>query len=591
MNKISYCGAMLLVLLISLISTNAYSQINHQAPAVSTMRHSVNKLTVNNNIRIESERITVSGCSELNIGSVVLKDSDTTDCSLNARERRLETEKFDRVPVETVEPIRPDEPAADGQPIGLCAIDSVSDVDSRQEFGHLDEQLAESLNSEGDSVAIAIKGNIGIPLPVPSTSIITESGVSAQITKKADGYDVVISREAALKLGVTAPAISADGGAGVAANVIYHYDTLEEAEEGIKDLAITGGDELAANAVASSIERSGAVLETGGDVAGGVGNVAESATDKIGGVGEAIGGFKPNGVSIPGQGIVENVTGATEQAGDRVKQVTDDIEAGTDQIAEVTAAIKQRVNQAKENLNESRSGFEIITKVEGNVGTEIGLGSDVTINANSLPNVSFAQGVEVKWAFDEQGRLVSIEGTHAVKANGQTGSVGGVGLQQALESLGIDDNGVLGGYEGQVNGSASFSQEFTYDEEGNRQTKGEPKVKLALDVEGQQKESVTPAVPFLTHDEGQGATLTYEGSADDFKADVGNVVDVADGFVTGGLDTETARLQLADVQGEVSTQSRVTCENEFAVSIGTDKIGVGGDVKTSVVDQGEKVIL
>lgn len=413
--------------------------------------------------------------------------------------------------------------SVDSGPVGSGNVDAAKDAAGRGDFKGA---LESALNSEGDSVELEIGVNASLPIVIPGTKIGASESVAVGVERTEDGYDVSLSGEQAIQLGLEVDDdLQAQIEAGLATEITYSYDTLDEATQGLQDLAITAGNHPAADEAAS-------LLENAADLADGAVNsgVADIVFD---GIGHAIGG------AIFGGRVGDFI-------GDQVQNLTGLAEEKTNEL-------EGAINDAQGRLNGSQSSYS----VSGFVGANADLGLPLPIDVEGL-ELGVGAGVEARFT-----TTVNADGTASVDVSYTQNASG---------------EGAFGGsISGEASNSVTISQDLIAGQNGRYVRDGSAEIKFESEVSG----AVGGGIG-ITDEIGAGQTVSYTIQADQLN---GEIRDAAKAFLQG--DFGGALQELGAIEGDVEIQQNVTggVGFEFGGGYLGAKFGIEGGL--TITDQGE----
>jgi hypothetical protein len=402
-------------------------------------------------------------------------------------------------------------------------LDAAKDAADRGDF---EGALQSALNSEGDSVELEIGVNASLPIVIPGTKIGASESVAVGVERTEDGYDVSLSGEQAIQLGLEVDDdLQAQVEAGLETEITYSYDTVEEAAQGLKDLAITAGNHPAADEAAG-------LLENAADLADGAAN--SGVADAIfNGIGHAIGGPVFGGA-------------AGDFIGDQVQNLTGLAEEKTNEL-------EIAINDAQSRLNSAQSSYT----VAGFVGANADLGLPLPVDVKGL-ELGVSTGVEARFS-----TTVNADGTASVEISYTQTASGEAGFGATAN--------------GEVSNSVSISQDLVQNQDGRYVRDGSAEVTFESDVSG----AVGGGIG-ITDEIGAGQTVSYTIEADGLN---GELRDAADAFLQGDIDG--ALQELGSIEGDLEVQRNVTGSVGFEIGGGFAgaKIGIEGGL--TITDQSE----
>ena len=362
------------------------------------------------------------------------------------------------------------------------------------------EQVLDPLNSTGDQVDVNLSAHVGVTGKVLHGGV--EGQLSASVEQTDDGYVIKVDREAALRLGLEIDGkkngnggdASVTGGVGGGVLIKYHFDTKEEAAQGLKDLTLTAGDDPRAGHVAAGAENAA-------DVAHGAASVYDAVSDRA--LGFLTGGLIDNN---PVGDVVESATGAVEGK---------------------TNEARAAIDSARSRLNAARDGTEFSVfvdgKLDGKTAAQIGLPAGLDV-----ADLNLAGGLSGKTEFtvdvDRSGDVsLSVSQNRAVNGSASGGGIAASG-----------------------NAAASIDYELEFKRNGDgrlvRQNGGE--ITFNFNAEGEGSRGIARA--------SAGGGFSYTVQADDLRGHAGQAVQQAlDGNQEGALEA------LASVPGELKLNVEV----------------------------------
>lgn len=402
-----------------------------------------------------------------------------------------------------------------------AAKDAAKDGDYRSALDH-------ALNSEGDSVELEIGVSASLPLVIPGTKLGADRSVGVEIERVEDGYELSLSAEQAIELGLeVSPSLNAQVEAGLAAEVTYQFDTVDAAAQGVKDLAITAGNHPAADEAAGLLENAA--------------DLADSAANS--GVADVLTGAVGNVLAGPVFG-----RWAGDLIGDQVQRLTRAAEEKTNEF-------KDAVDGAQDRLKAAYDGYE----VSGFVGASATLGLPSPVDVENALKLEGSLATEQRFT-----TKVNADGTATVSISysGKASAEGGF---------------VGAGGEGTVKNSVTVSQDVVRNQDGRYVRDGSAEIEFASDVSGQINSCV-----LVSTNAGGGAKVSYTVEADQLN---GELVDAAGLFLQG--DTEGALREFGSIEGDLEIQGRITGGVKVSAEAGYlgAKLGLEGEL--SITDQGQ----
>lgn len=340
--------------------------------------------------------------------------------------------------------------------------------------GEISEALDQALNSEGDSVSLTLEVNVSALTPIGTAGVTEKITVKAQLVEDG-GYEISLSREEAISLGLEiSDDLNAQARVGVGVRVIYKFDTLDEATQGLKDLVVTAGDHPAIGHVTSVQEKSA--------------NVADNVINNP--VTEAAGTIISR---FPGFGGADDVL-------DVVQDGVSAVETGTDTINNV-------VDDAKGRLNDANTAIEFT----GTVGADVNLGLPVTTE----PGVEFGVKLSVDSTFRTRvntDNTINVSVTYSGSGSAEIGGTGSIRLD--------------------AKASVTISQDYRRDG-GDLDRVGKSQVTLSLDA----SETYTDGV-VVSGSVGSGQRASYTFDAAELNGDVGEAIQLfLQGDTEGAIET------------------------------------------------------
>ncbi|MGH1481416.1 MAG: hypothetical protein ACRBM6_22215 [Geminicoccales bacterium] len=419
--------------------------------------------------------------------------------------------------------------SVDRSSVGTSDQKNLEKVRQAAKDGDYKKAIETGLNSEGDSVELEIGVNASLPIVVPGTKLGGDASVSAEVARTGDGYEVSLSAQEALELGLEVDDdLNAQIEAGLEVELTYQYDTLEEATQGVKDLAITAGNHPA-------VDEAAALLENAADLANDAANsrIGNITTDVIG---LAVGG------PIFGR-----------QAGDFINgQVTD----LTGRAEAKTNEFKTAVDGAQTRLNDA---YDSVT-ISGSVGASANLGLPTPVDVKGLK-----LGVEVK-AEQEFSTTINKDGTASVD------------LTYSADVNGAAELGATAG--GTASASVTVSQDLKKSDNGFYERDGSAEVEFSTDLSGN-----VGAAAVVGGSGGLGISSSYTFEVDQVS---NQIDDAATQFLQG--NTNGAIDELGDIEVDAKIQTRATASVEFEAGAGAAGANINVSGALTYTDQHDPLL-
>ena len=433
----------------------------------------------------------------------------------------------------------PEEAEVDAAPPAELDVPDSEDVQSTLDSildGDIDAALENGLNSEGDSVTV----NLGASASIPGGLVGVEGEVSAEITRVDDGYEVSLSAEAAVSLGLAADANDLGVGAeiGAGATVIYHYDSLDEAKQGVSDLVVTAGKSAAVqDAVDLACEvasRTNGIVEKVGDIIdsfpGPIGDAIRKVTGGADALADRLIETLPENLSID----LPWPFGSVDIPLGGLKDDLQELDVVRNRAVEQLEDLSNTQRDARARLDNAYSGFE----VSGSLGAFADIGIPVPVEAENL-----GAGVSGRLEHEVTGRF-NADGTAAIEysytASGSVNAGAGIGGEVSSET------------------SVTVSQDLTRNG-FNFNTVGDVDVEFRADTEALAKLGVG-----VTYDHGVGGELVYTTTLNELG---GQLNSAASSFLQG--DLSGAFGAIGDIEGDLEVTGR---------SVSGASLSLGGDI-------------
>jgi len=461
--------------------------------------------------------------------------------------------------------------ATDGSPESPSNASDDLDVPETQEVqstldsvlaGDIDEALENGLNSDGDSVSI----NLGASVKAPAGIVGVEGEVSAEITRVEDGYEVSLSAEAAVSLGLAADSddlgVGADIGAG--ATVVYHYDSLEQAKQGVSDLVITAGKhdavQLAVDLAAESAALSNTIVDKVGDIVDGfpgpIGTAIRAATGGVDKLADSIIETVPEELNIDLPFPFGSVNIPLGTVKDDLQDDLQELDALRARAEQNLDGIRDAQSDARDRLNDAYSGFE----VTGSAGAFADIGIP---NPTQIEN--FGASVEGRVEHTVTGRF-NADGTAEVDYSYTASGSGRAGL----------------GIGGEISAETgiTISQELRQDGL-SFSTVGDVGVEFRADAEALAKLGVG-----VSYDQGVGGELVYATTANA----LGDQLGIAgQHFLEGDFDGTFEAI--GDIEGDLEVTGRAVSGASLKLGgdVGGAELAVDGNIRFEDLGQTQSI--
>ncbi len=413
--------------------------------------------------------------------------------------------------------------------------DVQSTVDSILD-GDIDAALENGLNSDGDSVTVSL----GATASLPASVVGVEGEVSADITRVEDGYEVSLSAEAAVSMGLAADANDLGAGAdiGAGATVIYHYDTLEQAKQGVADLIITAGKN---DAVQDAV-----------DLAADSARVANTITDKVGDIIDSFPG--PIGSAL------RAATGGADKLADRIietlpESLNIDLPWPLGSVDIPLGGLKDDLQELDELRGRAAENLENISNAQRDARARLDgaySGFEVTGSAGAFADIGILNPIEA----ENLGLGVSARVEHEV--TGRFNADGSAEVSYSYTASGSGNAGLIVGGELNAETSVTISQDL-HRNGLSFSTVGDAEVEFRADADALAKIGVG-----VTYDQGVGGELVYTTTVDELG---GQLNSAAGHFLQGDLNGAFGAI--GDIEGDVEIQGR---------TVSGASLSLGGDV-------------
>ena len=455
----------------------------------------------------------------------------------------------------------------------------------------IDAVLAEGLNSAGDSVSVSLTGEAKIPTGLFGV----EGEITANVVKTEDDYEVSISGEAALQLGIGIDNDDAnvEAALGAGGQVTFTYDSLEAATQGVQDLVITGGKHQAfVDIVQTASDFKNGVESVFGSIDDVVTNGLQSAVDEIP---DFVQDRLPDSIQnrldrLPElqDQILNGAYGAVEELSDLITDIRD-FEISHDGVDILPGRFEQRVGGFKITpfdglLNGIGDQLQTVRDLGQQLDDFSSEQSDALDRLNDAQN-SIEITLELKAAaelgiplpVDVEGLELGASARAAAEVTVQINRDRSANIELGLSRAAGLDGGV--GISGSVSvgGDITYSQDFEYNGGFNFETTGEAQVAFTADAEALAK--LGAGVPLQA---GVGGELTFSTSARELKDDLGQI---SSAFLDG--DLEGAFEALGEVEGDLEINGHAIGGVSFKAGGGAigGGVTVAGEVRYE--DHGE----
>lgn len=452
---------------------------------------------------------------------------------------------------------------ADPAKLDFPGFENIEDVAQSLLDGDLDEALESALNSEGDTVSLNLGATARAPLGVVSFN----GEINADITRTADGYELSFGTDVAVGVGLAADsdAASIDAQLGVGAKAKFNYDTLEEAQQGAKDLLLTAGRFSGAGAIVAAIDGADAVkdrltgkvnaaldalpLGTGDLARKAIGNVDDYVLEALDSLPESLEvKIDPLGRFGPAVTVGLEIPALASDLRD-FKNFTEDKLALVEDISEQQEGARGRLESAYDSVEGTLSAKAIL---------ELGIPGPFQLQNFGL-GLEAGRGVEATATYDKDGNLSVSFGL-------------------------VADGAVRGGFAvgGEISGEAHVDliQKYVKGPEGGFVTDGDLEAVFSADAEALAR--VGTGVAF---DTGVGGELSFTTNA----SELGDkLVDTVEAFLQEDIDA--ALETLGGIEGEIEITSRAVggAAFHFGADFEGAELSVNGRVE--VQDRGETFV-
>jgi len=439
-------------------------------------------------------------------------------------------------------------PATDTDNLDVPVTEEVQSTLDSILAGDIDEALENGLNSEGDSVSVSL----GASVKAPAGIVGVEGEISTDITRVKDGYEVSLSAEAAISLGLAADSDDLGAGAdiGAGATVVYHYDTLQQAKQGVSDLVITAGKN---DAVQQAVDLAAETAELTNTVVDKVGDIIDSFPGPIGSALRTVTGGADKLADTLIETVPEQLSidlpwplGSVDIPLGGVKDDLQELDALRARTEDNLESISNAQRDARDRLNSAYSGFE----VTGSVGAFADIG---------IPNPTQIENFGA-----------SLEGRVEHEVTGRFNADGTAELEYSYTLSGGGNAGLGIGGEVSAETSVSISQELRRDGL-SFSTVGDLDVEFRADAEALAKLGVG-----VTYDQGVGGELVYTTTA----SELGNQLNSAgQSFLEGNFNG--AFSAIGDIEGDLEVTGRAVSGASLKLGgdVGGAELSVEGDIR------------